>query len=125
MKEAVSCFESMGFEVVVERNLHYVDMMRLLSRVAQMDHSDSDCLVVALLSHGNDGSVYAYDAAFPTQVHMIDINHRKSFTITNLQFLKINLDNLPKKMNKTCCNIFERNCNSGPISAVVGAIRGG
>ena len=39
-----------------------------------MDHSDSDCLVVALLSHGNDGSVYAYDAAFPTQVNIRDIN---------------------------------------------------
>ena len=39
LKEAVSCFESMGFEVVVERNLHYVDMMRLLSRVAQGRHS--------------------------------------------------------------------------------------
>ena len=77
LKEAVSCFESMGFEVVVERNLHYVDMMRLLSRVAQMDHSDSDCLVVALLSHGNDGSVYAYDAAFPTQVDTTDNNQRK------------------------------------------------
>ena len=39
-----------------------------------MDHSDSDCLVVALLSHGNDGSVYAYDAAFPTQVNRRNIN---------------------------------------------------
>ena len=39
LKEAVSCFQSMGFEVVVERNLHYVDMMRLLSRVAQGSHS--------------------------------------------------------------------------------------
>ena len=39
-----------------------------------MDHSDSDCLVVALLSHGNDGSVYAYDAAFPTQVNIRHIN---------------------------------------------------
>ena len=39
-----------------------------------MDHSDSDCLVVAMLSHGNDGSVYAYDAAFPTQVNIRHIN---------------------------------------------------
>ena len=39
LKEAVSCFESMAFEVVVERNLHYVDMMRLLSNVAQGRHS--------------------------------------------------------------------------------------
>ena len=42
-----------------------------------MDHSDSDCLVVALLSHGNDGSVYAYDAAFPTQVDKLAINRTK------------------------------------------------
>ena len=42
-----------------------------------MDHSDSDCLVVALLSHGNEGSVYAYDAAFPTQVNKLAINGTK------------------------------------------------
>ena len=43
-----------------------------------MDHSDSDCLVVALLSHGNDGSVYAYDAAFPTQVNRLNINRENN-----------------------------------------------
>ena len=43
-----------------------------------MDHSDSDCLVVALLSHGNDGSVYAYDAAFPTQVNRSNINRKNN-----------------------------------------------
>jgi caspase 7 len=67
LKSATACFKSMGFDVHVERNLHYVDLMRLLSRVAVMDHSDSDCLIIVLLSHGNEGTLFAYDAAFPTQ----------------------------------------------------------
>ncbi len=67
LKSAISLFNAMGFDVHVERNLHYVDIMRLLSKVAGMDHSDSDCLAVVMLSHGNEGSLFAYDAAFPTQ----------------------------------------------------------
>ena len=48
LKEAVSCFESMGFEVVVERNLHYVDMIRLLSSVVKGCHSTENICSVPL-----------------------------------------------------------------------------
>ena len=41
--------------------------MKLLKRIALMDHSKCDCLAIVILSHGNEGSLFAYDAPFPTQ----------------------------------------------------------
>lgn len=68
LKAAVKCFTKLGFEVHIHRNLRYSDIMNLLEEVAViMDHSGSDCFVMILLSHGNLGTVYAYDAPFPTQ----------------------------------------------------------
>ena len=45
----------------------YGDLLRLLDRVAAMDHSAHDCFALIMLSHGNEGTLFAYDAAFPTQ----------------------------------------------------------
>ncbi len=61
-------FTKLGFGVQIHRNLNYADVMHVLDEVAiVMDHSDSDCFVLFLLSHGNLGTVYAYDAPYPTQ----------------------------------------------------------
>lgn len=38
--------------------------MNIIFIVAEMDHSDRDCLVVAVLSHGELGLIYAHDAAY-------------------------------------------------------------
>lgn len=67
LKTTKETFSKMGFEVNVQRNLHYVELMKLLERVAAMDHSDSDCFVLVMLSHGNEGTLYAFDNPFPTQ----------------------------------------------------------
>ena len=68
MKSVVKCFTALGFEVHIHRNLRYSDITHLLEEVAsQMDHSRCDCFVTIILSHGNMGTIYAYDAPYPTQ----------------------------------------------------------
>ena len=64
----VKCFTALKFEVHIHRNLNYADIATLLDEVAvDIDHTKSDCFVMFLLSHGNLGTVYAYDAPYPTQ----------------------------------------------------------
>ena len=31
----------------------------------EMDHSDSDCILCAFLTHGDDGIIYGYDGTLP------------------------------------------------------------
>lgn len=51
----------MGFSTVVRNDLTKKDMLGTIEKVARDDHSNSDCFMCAILSHGNEGSVYAYD----------------------------------------------------------------
>ena len=67
LKSVVKCFTSLKFEVIVRKNLRYNDLVNVLEDVANaVDHSRSDCFVMFLLSHGNLGTIYAYDQPYPT-----------------------------------------------------------
>ena len=56
---------SMDFEVRVYNDLVFKDLERLLEDCATSeDHSDADCVLVAVLSHGEMGILYSYDHAY-------------------------------------------------------------
>ncbi|XP_020287962.1 caspase-1-like [Pseudomyrmex gracilis] len=57
-------FANLGFEVNDYHNITHKDMVRQLERVAEMDHSDHDCLVVIVLSHGEQHLLYAHDNSY-------------------------------------------------------------
>ncbi|XP_041954999.1 caspase-9 isoform X1 [Alosa sapidissima] len=69
-------FKSLNFDVVVKRNLKHKQIRQELSALAKMDHSNSDCCVVIILSHGTEathsrfpGAVYGVDGtSVPVQV---------------------------------------------------------
>lgn len=54
----------MDFEVHVYNDLSREDVLDTLKKWSQADHSDSDCLVVVVMSHGEQGVVYARDAKY-------------------------------------------------------------
>ncbi|KAG5328669.1 CASP1 protein, partial [Acromyrmex charruanus] len=56
--------KDLGFEVNDYHNLTQKDIVKQLERVAEMDHSEHDCLVIAVLSHGELGLLYAHDGAY-------------------------------------------------------------
>ncbi|XP_071577621.1 caspase-1 isoform X2 [Temnothorax nylanderi] len=56
--------KNLGFEVNDFHNLTHKDVVKQLERAAEMDHSEHDCLVIAVLSHGELGLLYAHDTAY-------------------------------------------------------------
>ncbi|KAF7696123.1 caspase-9 isoform X1 [Silurus meridionalis] len=61
-------FRALNFSVIVKRNLKYKQIRHELSVLAKMDHSEYDCCVVIILSHGTEAS----HNRFPGAVHGVD-----------------------------------------------------
>ncbi|XP_019639398.1 PREDICTED: caspase-3-like [Branchiostoma belcheri] len=51
----------LGFEMQMNDNLTCKEMKKVLKEAAAADHSDTDCILVALLSHGEEKTVYGTD----------------------------------------------------------------
>lgn len=60
----IKCFKDLGFQVTDYHNPPHRTIVRILEEVAEMDHSDHDCLVVVVLSHGELGLLYAHDTPY-------------------------------------------------------------
>ncbi|KAF2880709.1 hypothetical protein ILUMI_25469 [Ignelater luminosus] len=60
-----SVLKNLKFDVTVYQDLKYGAIHDVLSELSQANHSDSDCLLIAVLSHGDKGKVYAKDNAYP------------------------------------------------------------
>ncbi|XP_042351176.1 caspase-8 [Plectropomus leopardus] len=54
-------FEWLGFEVEVHRDCMTEKMLSLMCELGRRNHSQMDCLVCCILSHGKEGSVYGVD----------------------------------------------------------------
>ena len=67
VKSAKLTFAALGFAVNIQRNLRYSEMLKLLNTVANEDHSERDAFVLVVLSHGSEGTIFAFDSVFPTQ----------------------------------------------------------
>jgi len=59
-----SVLKGLDFEVKVYNDLHFKQLERVLEEVACYDHTDADCIFVAVLSHGEMGILYAQDQPF-------------------------------------------------------------
>ena len=51
----------LGFEVAIHNDLKFKEIEALLEEAAVADHSNEDCILVTVLSHGEAGIVYASD----------------------------------------------------------------
>ena len=58
------CLRQLDFEVEVFNDLPVKDIDRVLENAALEDHSDADCIFVAVLSHGELGTLYACDQMY-------------------------------------------------------------
>ncbi|XP_035995231.1 caspase-8 isoform X2 [Fundulus heteroclitus] len=54
-------FKWLGFDVKTYRDYEASKIQALFEHVAKMDHSQNDCLVCCVLSHGMEGGVYGVD----------------------------------------------------------------
>ena len=94
LKAVTKTFTNLGFDVNVHKNLNFHDIMNVLQDVSTvMDHSRSDCFVMILQSHGQHGTVYAYDAPFPIHKLWEPFTADKSPTLAGkpkLFFIQVN-----------------------------------
>lgn len=54
-------FEWLGFEIETQRDCKSEKILSVMQELAGRNHSQVDCLVCCILSHGQDGSVYGVD----------------------------------------------------------------
>lgn len=54
-------FRKLGFEVDLQNNQTTVQMLQHVILIASQNHTNCDCLVIVLLSHGDDGIIYGTD----------------------------------------------------------------
>ena len=54
-------FHKLGFDVQLEHNLTAYEMQNVLNKMAKSDHSENDCFVCCILSHGEEGIIYGVD----------------------------------------------------------------
>ncbi|XP_013863217.1 caspase-6 [Austrofundulus limnaeus] len=57
----------LNFEIRSFDNYKMVEILDKIYEAAQEDHSDSDCFLLAFLSHGEDDHVFAYDGKISLQ----------------------------------------------------------
>ncbi|CAH1125256.1 unnamed protein product [Ceutorhynchus assimilis] len=63
-KNLKDCLTGLGFDVQVFKDLNYMDLEYQVRQVAAMDHSNHDCLLITVLSHGEMGIIYAKDTPY-------------------------------------------------------------
>ncbi|XP_002013216.2 caspase [Drosophila persimilis] len=56
--------KQLDFEVTVYKDCRYKDIVRTIELAASQNHGDSDCILVAILSHGEMGYIYAKDTQY-------------------------------------------------------------
>merc|ERR1712071_719533 len=56
--------EALNFKVSLFNDLTVEQLTTEIAKLAEEDHSDRDCIIIALMSHGGDGILYARDAQY-------------------------------------------------------------
>lgn len=59
--------KSLGFDVQVHNDLSYGELLYVLKETAAKDHSSADCLLVAVMTHGDPGILHCRDTVYRTQ----------------------------------------------------------
>ncbi|XP_034241792.1 caspase-1-like isoform X2 [Thrips palmi] len=62
------CFSSLGFKVKKYFNLNVNVIENVLNEVSQEDHLNCDCLAVIVLTHGEEGRLYAQNDSYPQEL---------------------------------------------------------
>ncbi|XP_030371386.1 caspase-3 [Scaptodrosophila lebanonensis] len=78
-----STLQNYGFSVRTYNELTFADLYEVLKQVAAEDHSQNDCLVLVVMSHGTEGKVYAKDMAYPVERLWIPFLGDKCKTLVN------------------------------------------
>lgn len=65
VKNLCAVFTMLGFHVVVQKDLKASGIKEILRQVAAADHTNNDCFVCIVLSHGDSAGIFAHDKRYP------------------------------------------------------------
>ena len=85
--------QQLDFEVKVYKDLPYKEIENILETLSRDNHSDADCLFVAVLSHGDQGLLYAFDQPYKPEQLWGHFNAEKCSTLagkSKLFFVQVN-----------------------------------
>ncbi|CAL8126738.1 unnamed protein product [Orchesella dallaii] len=60
-KDLSDCLRDLSFEVITHDNLKRQKFDKVLDKLRREDHSEADCLVVAIMTHGEKNTIYLSD----------------------------------------------------------------
>ncbi|XP_055639227.1 caspase-like [Toxorhynchites rutilus septentrionalis] len=64
-KMLTESLERLGFDVDLYRDKRLKEILHITEKISSMDHTNSDCLLVAILTHGDEGEIiYAHDCPY-------------------------------------------------------------
>ncbi|BFG06234.1 caspase-1 [Drosophila madeirensis] len=63
-EELRKSFKRLGFDVSVYKDCKWQSIRDQIQKIASLDHTDNDCLAIAILSHGEHGCIYANDVQY-------------------------------------------------------------
>lgn len=55
------------FKVIVYKDYRRAEIKSVIKEISSEDHTENDCIVIAILSHGEDGAVFAADREYSHQ----------------------------------------------------------
>ena len=64
-QQLMDTFQGLGFQVILRKDLGMKALRLTLKQVASLDHTNSDCFVCIVLTHGDHGILYASDNRYP------------------------------------------------------------
>ncbi|XP_064543859.1 caspase-1 [Drosophila montana] len=63
-EELRKALKRLDFDVTVHKDCKLGDILEHIRKAASQDHSDNDCIAIAILSHGEHGYIYANDVQY-------------------------------------------------------------
>jgi hypothetical protein len=67
-KALYTCFRSLDFDVILYNDTTAQDIGIILDKASKDDHSNNDCIIVCVLTHGEQGSLWAHDTKYSTDL---------------------------------------------------------
>ena len=76
------CLKDLSFSVDIFPNLKYEQIMKQIEQTAKMDHSENDCLLIAVFTHGeSDAHLLARDAPYRAEELWCQFTDKKCPTL--------------------------------------------
>nr|CAD7460378.1 unnamed protein product [Timema tahoe] len=63
-KRLAHVLTELGFQVYIHHDLKYQQIMDVIAQVSGADHSDNDCLLVTVMTHGDPGVLHSRDRKY-------------------------------------------------------------